>query len=48
MMRVPLNYQPSTINYPCGCDLTAEWLFAKEVLADGHHSGATPGNRTNF
>jgi len=31
-----------------GCDLTAEWLFAKEVLADGHQPGAIPGDRTNF
>jgi len=31
-----------------GCDLTAEWLFAKEVLADGHQPGAIPGDRTKF
>src|SRR5450759_3384121 len=31
-----------------GCDLTAEWLPATKVFADGHHPGATPGNRTNL
>jgi hypothetical protein len=31
-----------------GCNLTAEYLRAMQVLADGHHPGAIPGNRTSL